>query len=189
MTEEETTTTEGVEEITDDTIESTEEDTEENGDSNEDNNSDDDNEEDLEPQTRTSKKSDDAETPGDKKSDDVQAKGEEDTNARIARIENQTELNAFLVDKPEYKKYGPAILKHMNHPAYAQIPVEKIAVMLSAEDQQKIGARKEREATKKANDTKGNGTTVRKSNTGEVDWSKASPEEFAAQRAKVFGQG
>jgi len=52
---------------------------------------------------------------------------------------------------------------------------------------EKIGAEKEREAQRKAADTKEKGTTAR-TPMGKVDWHTASKEAVAEQRAKVFGQ-
>ena len=51
-----------------------------------------------------------------------------------------------------------------------------------------MGAQKEREAAKKAADTKGGGTPLKKQG-GAIDWGKVSKEEFEAQRTKVMGYG
>lgn len=61
--------------------------------------------------------------------------------------------------------------------------------MLSAKDQQKIGARAEREAAKKARDSKGGGgTSHRKSNMGAKDYSKMSTEDMEKEIAEAKGQ-
>ncbi len=106
---------------------------------------------------------------------------------RLQKLEDEKEVDTFLQSKPEFSKYRTSILKHISHPAYKQIPVHNIATMVAAKDLEKIGAQKERDAQKKVNETKGNGTGGRKQS-GKVDWSTASPEEYAAKRAEVLGQ-
>ena len=103
-------------------------------------------------------------------------------------LKDEIEVNSFIQSKPEFAKYKPVILKYMSHEAYSKIPVHNIATMVASNDLQKMGAQNEREAQKKANETKSPGSGVRKSDMGAVDWTKASKEEYEAQRAKVLGQ-
>jgi len=108
--------------------------------------------------------------------------------SKIQRIENQADVDSFLRVKPEFGKYREVALKYMSHPAYSNVPVHNIMAIVSSGDMQKLGAQKEREAAKKAKDTQSKGNQTRQSGSGEIDWKKASPEEFTAQRAKVLGQ-
>jgi len=110
-----------------------------------------------------------------------------DKLSQIQKIQDESEVDAFIRAKPEYGKYRNSMLKYMSHEAYKNIPVHNIAAIVSARDLQKIGAQKEREAQRKANETKGGGSTVRKPG-GAVDWRTAPKEEFEAQKAKVLGQ-
>lgn len=108
------------------------------------------------------------------------------------KIDHQTnvmEANNFVIAHPEYSKYREAIIKHMEHPAYKNIPVDRIAFIVAGPDLEKIGAQKEREAAAKAAGTKAGGSTVRQQSGGGKDWSTATPAEVAAQRAQVLGQG
>jgi len=107
---------------------------------------------------------------------------------KVQALENETQVSSFIQTKPEYTKYKAVILKYMAHPDYANIPVHNIAAIVAAKELQEIGAQKEREAQKKAKDTQGGGTTIRKLGEGATDWGKASKEEFEAQKAKVLGQ-
>jgi len=97
------------------------------------------------------------------------------------------ELNTFLRKHPEFVKYEEVITKYKNHPNYKNVPINGIAAIVSSKDAQKIGADKEAAAHAKANKTKSPGESVRKVEAGGTDWSKASAEDFATQRAKVFG--
>lgn len=105
---------------------------------------------------------------------------------RSQKVANEVEVDAYIRDNPDFKKYRGVILKHMKHPDYSNVPASSIAAIVSAEDQQKIGAKKEREATEKARDTQSPGTTVRKPSAGEIDWSKAKPEDVAAKRQEIL---
>ena len=106
---------------------------------------------------------------------------------RLQGVVDTAEVNEYLRQQPELEKYRKSILKHMSHPSYSDIPVRHIAAMVSAKDQQKIGAIKEREATKKADDTKNLGTGARKPTGDAKNWGTAPVEEFNAQRAEVLG--
>jgi len=107
--------------------------------------------------------------------------------SRVKKLENQTEVNAFLAGKPEFNKYRGVILKYMDHPSYSLVPVQNIAAIVAAKDLQKMGAEKERQANQKAKETQGGGSTARKP-TGKTDWLGASKEEFEAQKSKVLGR-
>jgi len=60
--------------------------------------------------------------------------------------------------------------------------------LASSKDQQKIGARKEREASKKAKSTISGGSPARKPSGGAKDWDKASNKEVELQIARAKGQ-
>ena len=107
---------------------------------------------------------------------------------KMTEIENKMEVQAFVVVKPEFAKYQGVILKYMNHPDYANIPVHNIAAIVASKDLLKIGAAKEREAQKKVLETNSPGQTVRKTTGGQKDWHSASKEDFEAQKARVLGR-
>jgi len=98
------------------------------------------------------------------------------------------EVNEFIADKPEYAKYKEVALKYMANPAYKNIPVFNIMAIVSAKDQQRLGAMKERQAQQKATQTKGaDAQPARKTGGGKTDWHTAPKEAFEAQMAKVKG--
>jgi len=99
---------------------------------------------------------------------------------------NVVEVDALIRDNPELNKYRGVILKHMEHPSYSNIPARNIAAMVSSEDQQKIGAKKERDAAKKAKETQGGGSSARKTKGGEIDWANASPDQVAAKKQEIL---
>ena len=88
---------------------------------------------------------------------------------------------------PEEGKYRSSIIKFATHPSYSDIPIHNIAAIVTAKDQQKIGAQKERETREKVDLTKSVGRGFRddKAMRG-VDWSKASVVELEAEKARLF---
>lgn len=107
---------------------------------------------------------------------------------QLQDTQDRIEVDAYLNENPELSKYRGVILKHMKHPAYRQIPVEKIGAMVASSDLLKIGAKKEREAQAKADATKTKGQTARQKGGGAMDWKKAPAEAVEDQIRKVKGQ-
>jgi hypothetical protein len=105
---------------------------------------------------------------------------------RSQKLADEAEVDAHIRDNPEYKKYRGVILKYMKHPSYDNIPAASVAAIVSAEDQQKIGAKKEREAAEKVKETQGGGSSSRKPEGGKIDWDKATPKEMAAKRQEIL---
>jgi len=106
---------------------------------------------------------------------------------KVGKLQDEVEVNAFLVDKPEMAKYKPLILRYVKHPAYSNIPIKNIAAIVASEDMQKIGARKEREAQQQANNTKEGGRQKRGKSMGKIDWRTAPKEVVEKQIAKAKG--
>lgn len=102
-------------------------------------------------------------------------------------IKDTLEVDNYLADKPELKKYKPAILKYMKDDAYKNVPVRFIAAGLASNELMKLGAKAEREAQIKADSTKTKGNPVRRQ-AGARDWTKVSSEEFEAHKRQVLGQ-
>lgn len=104
---------------------------------------------------------------------------------QVQTLRDSVEVDTFIRDNPDYSKYRSTALKWMGNPAYSNVPAHNIMAILSAKDQQKIGAKKEREASKKVAETKDAGTTVRK---GEVatDWLGMGKEEFETKKQQVL---
>lgn len=147
---------------------------------------------DVEPETRTRVKEDkdkgdeDDEVDPDDEAAISKVVAKQLKEAGVGDAKDQLEVDAFIRSKPEMGKYRAVALKYMSNPAYSNIPAHNIMAMVSAKDQQKIGAQKEREAAEKAKDTQGGGTTVRKTKAGAIDWSKATQEEIDQKKAEIF---
>lgn len=108
---------------------------------------------------------------------------------QLRQQQDQAELNAFIVENPEFSKYKTAIETYMKHPTYNNIPVANIAAIVAHKDLMKLGAQKEREAQKRANDTKNNVNNSSRADTKKgTDWGSASPEAVAQKRAEVLGR-
>lgn len=105
----------------------------------------------------------------------------------VERLRDEAEVNSFLGSKPEYSRYKGVILKYMSHQAYKNIPVHNIAAMVSADDMQKIGAKKEREAAAAAKATQDKGNQVRKVS-GKVDWQSVDKSTYEQQRNAVLNR-
>ena len=106
-------------------------------------------------------------------------------------IQNQNDeiaVNTFIINNPEMAKYKPVIKKYMTHKAYRNIPVKHIASIVSAKDMKKIGAKMERQAQKKVNQTKNPGNGSRKTAPPKFDAASASFGEMELEIAKVKGQ-
>lgn len=108
---------------------------------------------------------------------------------QLRDIQDSQEVDAFIRVKPEFSKYRESIIKHVQHPAYSNIPVHNIAAMVASKDLMRMGAEQEREAQRKAKETNAGGGTQRKITPGKIDWKNASKEEFEAHKARVLGQG
>lgn len=102
--------------------------------------------------------------------------------------QNRIEIDSFLAANPDYSKYKSSIEKHVADPAYARIPVDRIAKMVAADDLMKIGARRERETQRRADSTRNNMNGARNTNANQKDWGSASKEDFEAKRAEVLGR-
>ena len=106
--------------------------------------------------------------------------------AGVGDTRDQLQVDAVIRDNPEYSKYRNKALKYMQvHPS---LVAEDAMRIVTATDQQKIGAQKEREAKEKADNTKGGGTPFRKTKGAGRDWSKATTEEMDAKKAEIFGR-
>lgn len=108
---------------------------------------------------------------------------------QLNQLKDANEVDSLIRNAPEYSKYREVALKYMAHPAYANVPAKNIMAIVASNDLQKLGAQKEREAQKKAADTKGGGGQSRTPTTGKFDWSTASKEEFEAEKLRVMQSG
>ena len=147
-------------------------------------------EEDEEPRTR-------ATTTPEKKTEEEEDDLDPDDEARINKMvdkrlaqsgvgdtRDQLQVSAFVRDNPEYSKYADRALKYMK--TIPDLVAEDAFRIVSAKDQQKIGAQKEREAFEKARGTTSSGTQFRAPAGGGIDWSKATAEEISAKRNEVI---
>jgi len=108
--------------------------------------------------------------------------------AGLSTTKDQVEVDAYLRANPDFGKYRSVMLKYLAHPAYRNIPVSNVAAIVAAKDMQKLGAKKEREVSKKAKATQSGGSSARKADGGKIDWFKASSKEVEAEVSKVLRQ-
>jgi len=107
---------------------------------------------------------------------------------QLQATQDRLEVDAFIAEKPEFSKYRPVIMKYLQHPVYSKIPVKNIAAMVASNDLVKLGAKMERETQAKADSTKVKGSPARKQGGSQTDWTRASKDEFEAQKRVVLGQ-
>ena len=154
----------------------------------------------LEIETREKEKENDGD--GDEGDDDDEMDPEEKKNVqkvvddsltdfrgtidKVQGIKDQQDVNEYVSDNPDFKPYSAVMLKYMAHPAYKNLPVKHIASIVAAADLQKMGAKKERKATKKAKDTQDGGSTVRKPGGGKTDWANATKRSFRLKGTKYW---
>jgi len=106
--------------------------------------------------------------------------------ARQQQMEDNQALNNVIDQSPELKPFKGLALRYMKtHP---NLVAKDAMAIASFGKQQQIGARKEREASKKAKDTQSGGSTHRTTSTGAKNWADASIEDVEAQIAKAKGQ-
>jgi len=148
---------------------------------------------DIEPEVREpeatepdSKDDDDVDPEDAKAIDTVVKKRIAPLEANLKQQQTQLEVDTFLAGNPELKNHRTTILKYANHKAYANIPINNIAAIVASKDLERAGARKEREAQKKAADSKSPGSSTRKTKTT-VDWSTVPKEQFEAKIAEIKG--
>lgn len=119
---------------------------------------------------------------------ELERRGIGKADPRLQEIKDTIDVDNYIAANPDYGKYRQSMLTYIKHSAYSNIPVKNIAAIVSANDAQMIGARKEREAQAQVASTKGGGTTVRPTEGAVKDWTKATPEEVAAKTAEVLGR-
>ncbi len=160
--------------------------------------------EEIEVRTRTPKKKKKETTPEPEDDDDVDPEDEEAIGKvvkkeikplqdqldaqtkRSQKLADEGEVDAFIRDNPEFSKYRANALKYMK--AHPSLVASDAIGIVSSQDQQKIGAKKEREATQKAEESRSPGSSARKPKAGEIDWSKASRKEVAAKKQEILDQ-
>jgi len=117
----------------------------------------------------------------------------EEQTERSRANEIAYEIDTAIADQPELKQYEKQIRAFVTHPNRMRfikdgLPVSSVIAEAVAPHQQKIGAKKEREAAAAANDTKDSGSGARKPTGEGKDWLAATKEDFLAKRAEVMGQ-
>lgn len=105
---------------------------------------------------------------------------------RSQTLADAGEVDSYIRDNPEFSKYRANALSYMKtHPS---LVAEDAIRIVSSKDQQKIGAQKERDAAKKAEETQGGGSSARKPKAGKIDWDTASAKDVAAKKAEILDQ-
>lgn len=108
-------------------------------------------------------------------------------NQTTKTIQDQTEVDSFILSRPEAKPYRTKMLSYMKADHYKELPAHVIFKIVAGDDLEKIGAEKERVAREKAEATRGGGSSARPTSSTNKDWSKATSQEVADQKAKIFG--
>ena len=103
-------------------------------------------------------------------------------------FEDKQAVDSLIRETPELKKHRGVVLKYAKNPAYSNVPIKNIMDMVSGVDQQKIGARKEREAAEKVKKTQSGGSSARSASGGAKDWATASTKDVESQIARAKGQ-
>ncbi len=99
--------------------------------------------------------------------------------------EDENEINAFVKANPEFEPYAGKVRKFAQHDSRKNIPIESIFYEVAGKDLMKIGAEKERKATKEAKDSTAGGGNNRGNNAGTKNVWDMTPEEFTAEQARI----
>ena len=103
------------------------------------------------------------------------------------QMTDEREVDGYLASNPSFTKYRAVALKYMASQAWQNVPAEAVFAYLGRNDLMKIGAQKEREAQKKANETKGGGSTSR-TPAPKTDWANVPIGEMDQHINKAKGQ-
>ena len=103
---------------------------------------------------------------------------------------SETMLQEFLTEKPEYRKFAPLLRKHLNDPAYHNIPIGFIANGIRGEygldDEINERAEAKRQADKEAVDSKAGGSTKRSVPGKKKNVWDMSKDEFEQHQADIL---
>jgi hypothetical protein len=106
-----------------------------------------------------------------------------------AKTSSETMLQEFFVEKPEYRKFAPLIRKHLNDPAYANIPIGFIANGIRADymdDEINERADLKKKADLEANQSKAGGSSKRTIPGIKKKVWDMSKEEFEQHQADIL---
>ena len=104
----------------------------------------------------------------------------------IAKQRNEIDVNNFLLGNPEYSKYKDKIMQRAVHPAYKNIPVKELALIVAGRDLVALGAEKERNAVAKQKASVTVGTAKQQKIEAKPDWANMSSEECQKRSNEMF---
>lgn len=108
--------------------------------------------------------------------------------------QRKLEVDQFLSRNPNgvanVDRYRDKMVQYATHPNYQKLSPQELFNILAGPELMRIGAKKERDAAKRAKDTQVNNNSSRPAGGGgqKKDWSNASKEDFEAQKAAVLGR-
>lgn len=108
-------------------------------------------------------------------------------NDRLEEQSQVVEVDSFITTRPEAKPYRQKMLTYMKAEHYNALPAHVIYKIVAGDDLEKIGAEKERKVREQASATQTAGSSARPTGGDGKDWGRASSEDVAAQKAKIFG--
>jgi len=98
--------------------------------------------------------------------------------------EDESEINSFVKDNPDFAPYADKVRKFAQHPTRKEMPIKSIFYEVAGDDLLRIGAKREKIATDKAKESgAGGGSGIGGDVTKNV-WS-LTPSEFAAEQEKL----
>jgi len=107
-----------------------------------------------------------------------------------AKQSSETMLQEFLVEKPEYRKFAPLLRKHLNDPAYHNIPIGFIANGIRGEygidDEINARAEMKKKADDEALNSKSGGSSKRTVPGKKKNVWDMSKDEFEAHQADIL---
>jgi hypothetical protein len=104
---------------------------------------------------------------------------------------SETMLQEFLVENPDYRKYAPLLRKHLNDPAYHNVPIGFIANGIKGnymDDEINERAELKKKADMEANNSKSGGSSKRVGTGAKKKVADMSKDEFEAYQAEVLAR-
>lgn len=105
---------------------------------------------------------------------------------KAINAEDDSEINSFIKDNPDFEQYKDKVRKYIIHPSRRHLPVEAIFFEVAGKDLLKLGADRQRKADEEANNNSTGGDTSR--NMGSRGVWEMTPEEFEAEKEKIRRQ-
>jgi hypothetical protein len=104
---------------------------------------------------------------------------------KTVEAEDNKEIQDFLTENPDFKRYESKVRRFMQHPSRRQLPIKSIFYEVAGDELLRIGAERSKAADQKAKDSQTGGGSNRSGEEGGKTNLELTPEEFEAKKEKI----